>query len=39
MTKFVHYTLFYQDKNWHKFYSNINNYFNHINILDGINHV
>jgi hypothetical protein len=26
MTKFVHYTLFYQEKNEHKFWSNIHNY-------------
>jgi hypothetical protein len=27
MTKFVHYTLFYQGKNGHKLRGNINNYF------------
>jgi hypothetical protein len=27
MTKFVYYTFFYQEKNGHKFWSNINNYF------------
>jgi hypothetical protein len=27
ITKFVHYTLFYQEKIGHKFWYNINNYF------------